>query len=189
MKNNTPHRSHLSRICRALALVGLLLAVLAGNHATAAPAGTAFTCQGRLNSAGVPANGVYVMDFALFNAASSGTQVGATLTNSAVAVTNGLFNVTLDFGTGIFPGGARWLEMGVTTNGGGTFTTLSPRLQLTPTPYAITANTASNLLGTLPSAQLSGTVGNAQLANNAITINAGPGLGGGGTVALGGSTP
>ena len=59
---------------------------------------------------------------------------------------------------------------------------------MTPAPYAIFAATASNLSGTLPTVQLSGTVANNQLANNGITINPGAGLSGGGLVALGGST-
>jgi hypothetical protein len=45
---------------------------------------------------------------------------------------------------------------------------LSPAQNLTPTPYSIMANSASNLLGTLPAAQLSGTVGSAQIAAGAV---------------------
>src|ERR1039458_9475610 len=52
----------------------------------------------------------------------------------------------------------------------------------TPTPYSIFANSASNLLGTLPASRVTGVVGNSQLANNSITVNAGAGLTGGGTV-------
>ncbi len=44
---------------------------------------------------------------------------------------------------------------------------------MTPAPYAIFATTASNLLGVLPTSQLNGTVANAQLANNSITVNTG----------------
>ena len=68
---------------------------------------------------------------------------------------------------------------------------LSPVQNLTPAPYAVqamNANSASNLLGTLPVAQLNGTVENNQLANSSLTVNAGTGLSGGGTVALGGTT-
>ncbi len=69
---------------------------------------------------------------------------------------NGLFTTTLSFGS-VFNGAAYWLEIGVRTNGStGSFTILSPRQAITPTPYAITANSASNLLGTLPATQLSG---------------------------------
>jgi hypothetical protein len=65
---------------------------------------------------------------------------------------------------------------------------LNPIQNLTPAPYAIVAQSASSLVGTLPAMQLSGVVSNAQLANNSISVNAGTGLGGGGAVALGGST-
>src|SRR5208282_2925503 len=76
--------------------------------------------------------------------------------------------------------------IGVRTNGSAApYAVFSPRQPLTPTPYAITA---SNLVGALPAAQLSGTVGNAQLANNSLTVHAGPGLSGGGAVLLGGTT-
>ena len=53
--------------------------------------GTAFTYQGRLSDARNPANGFYDLRFALFNAASGGTQQGGTLTVNAQGVTNGLF--------------------------------------------------------------------------------------------------
>src|SRR5208282_2535981 len=69
---------------------------------------------------------------------------------------NGLFTVALNFGA-VFDGTPRWLEISECTNGLGTFATLAPRQQLMPAPYAVFANSASNLLGTLPTAQLTGT--------------------------------
>src|SRR5437870_1199663 len=83
--------------------------------------GTAFTYQGRLSDSGQPANGSYDLTFSLFGTSSGGSQVGATLTNSALGVSNGLFTVLLDFGAGIFSGADRWLEIGVRTNGAGGF--------------------------------------------------------------------
>src|SRR5690349_15228117 len=71
---------------------------------------TAFTYQGRLNEAGNPANGVYDLQFSLFNAASGGAQQSGTWTQLAQGVTNGLFTVELDFGS-FFPGANRWLEI------------------------------------------------------------------------------
>src|SRR5205085_5649059 len=82
------------------------------------------------------------------------------LTRANTAVSNGLFTVTLDFGVGVFSGPARWLEIGVRTNGAAFFFTLSPRQALAATPYSITAGTIS---GPLPTAQLSGTLHSAQL--------------------------
>jgi hypothetical protein len=122
--------------------------------------GTAFIYQGRLNDGGAAANGNYDLRFAIYTSNNiPGTLVAGPLTNSPVAVSNGLFTVNLDFGSGVFTGPARWLDIGVRTNGSaGAFTTLSPRQPLLPAPYAIFANGASNLLGTLPASQLAGTL-------------------------------
>src|SRR6185369_16113434 len=106
-----------------------------------------------------PANGNYDLRFVLFNVASNGVALDAAATNSATAVSNGLFTVTLDFGN-VFDGGNYWLEIGVRTNGGGSFTILAPRQPITPTPYAIMSGSASNVLGTVPAGGLAGTYGN-----------------------------
>jgi photosystem II stability/assembly factor-like uncharacterized protein len=137
----------------------LLFAAVLGSLLTsiqsALAQGTAFTYQGQLTAGGGPASGSYDFTFALFNNSSTNSgQVGVTLTNLDLGVTNGLFTVTLDFGES-FPGASRWLSIGVRTNGGGSFTALNPLQELTPTPYAIyTANAgsvaASNINGTLP---------------------------------------
>ena len=125
-----------------LVLAITLLALFAGNL-IAAPLGTAFTYQGRLNDGANPATGIYDLRFAICDSASGGSVWGV-LTNAATPVTNGLFTVTLDFGSGVFDGTARWLEIGVRTNGGGAFTSLSSRQALTPTPYAIQAVNATS---------------------------------------------
>ena len=104
--------------------------------------GTAFTYQGRLNDGASAANGSYDLVFSLYDAAGNGTQVGGSVTNAATGVTNGLFTATLDFGTGVFTGNACWLEIGVRTNGGGAFASLSPRQPLTASPYALYAPNA-----------------------------------------------
>jgi len=141
-----------------LTMFGLVAAV--SGHAQ----GTAFTYQGRLNSGGNPANGSFDLAFTLFTTNTTGTALAGPVTNSAVAVTNGLFTTLVDFGAGIFTGGSNWLAVAVRTNGTGSFTNLTPRQQLTPVPYAIVAGSASNLLGVLPSSQLSGTVPASQLS-------------------------
>src|SRR5262245_58161739 len=123
-----------------LLLVSLTLATLIIPSALRAQ-GTAFTYQGRLDDGGSPANGHYDLTFALYDAATLGAQQGSTFTNIATGVSNGLFTVTLDFGNQ-FPGPDRWLEIGVRTNGSGAFSTLSPRQQLTATPYAVQAANA-----------------------------------------------
>ena len=115
--------------------------------------------------------GIYDLRFAIWDAATNGNVVAGPLTNSATGVTNGLFAVTLDFGAGVFTGPARWLELDVRTNGGGAFITLLPLQPIKPVPYAIMANTASNLLGTLPAAQLSGIIPLVQMPGAVLTNN------------------
>ena len=163
----------LLRFPSTIVLTIALLAPFAG-HLIAASLGTAFTYQGRLTDGGNSANGSYDLKFTLFDTNSGGTAVAGPLTNSAVAVSNGLFVTTLDFGSGAFSGDARWLELGVRTNGSaGNFTALSPRQPLTPAPYAIMANSASNLLGALPATQSSGIVTNVSLmplTKNVFTV-------------------
>jgi hypothetical protein len=116
--------------------------------------GTAFTYQGRLADAGVPANASYDLEVRLFNAASGGGQVGSTLTLEDVDVAGGLFTVTLDFGAGAFDGNDRWLEVGVRPGiSTGAFATLSPRQPLRGAPNALFASQAGNAatLGGVPS--------------------------------------
>ena len=158
-----------------------LLSTLNSQLTTGLAQGTAFTYQGRLNDGSNPANGSYDLTFTLFGASSGGSAVAGPVTNSATGVSNGSFTVTLDFGAGVFTGPARWVEIGVRTNGGGSFTNLVPRQAVAPAPYAIFAEGAS-------ASGLSGTVANGQLADSSVTVSAGTGLSGGGTVALGGST-
>jgi len=149
--------------------------------------GTAFTYAGQLEDNGSPASGTYNLAFTLFDTNSGGSAVAGPVTSKGVSVSNGLFTVLVDFGPGAFTGPQSWLQIGVETNGAGTFSTLTPRQRLTPTPYAIFATTAGNVSGLLSATQLNGTVSNRQLANSSISVLAGPGLSGGGTVALGGS--
>src|SRR5437899_1064910 len=133
--------------------------------------GTAFTYQGRLNDGANPATGSYDVQFILFNVSQFGFPVGPILTNADVAVNNGLFTASLDFGLGVFMGSNYWLEIGVRTNGGGTFTTLVPRQPLTPAPYAIFAeNVASGGLA-------AGTYANPVILNNPANNFTGNGAG------------
>src|SRR6266446_1373694 len=106
---------------------------------------TAFTYQGSLTANSSPANGAFDLRFTLFDASAGGTMVSGPVTVSAVAVKNGLFTATLDFGQSAFPGADRWLEVAVQPQGGSGFTVLSPRQRFTATPYAIQAATVAPL--------------------------------------------
>src|ERR1035441_5668403 len=134
--------------------------------------GTAFTYQGRLSAQGSPASGNYDLSFSLFGVSSNGIALAGALTNSATAVTGGLFTVTLDFGAN-FPGAPRWLEIGVRTNGSlGSYTTLAPCQALTATPYAIKAVSADTATTAgVANSVAAGAVGNAQLAAGAAAAN------------------
>ena len=132
-------------LARRAACWFLALTVLTQVHSAQAQ-GTAFTYQGRLNSSGAAVSGNYDLRFTIFDSSGGATVVGEPLTNSVTGISNGLFAVTLDFGANVFTGPARWLEISARTNGPGSFTTLSPRQPLTPSPYAIYAGTASNVV-------------------------------------------
>lgn len=99
---------------------------------------TDFTYQGSLNNGGSPANGNFDFEFQLYNALAAGTQVGSTQSINNVVVTNGVFAVKLNFSTN-FPGANRFLEIRVRPSGGGAFTLLTPRTQITSEPHAINA--------------------------------------------------
>ena len=132
--------------------------------------GAVFTYQGRLNDRGAPANGSYDLRFALFDASTSGSQIGVMLTNPAVVVSNGLFSAALDFGGSVFTGDARWLEIAVRTNSGSVFTTLTPRQPLTTAPYALYAPSAGWAWGaTTANGVAAGAVENTSLQNGAVT--------------------
>ena len=149
----------------------LALLVWFTGELVASPLGSAFSYQGRLNDGANPATGFYDLQFAVFDASTNGTQLGSTVTSSATAVSNGLFTVTLDFGADVFTGASRWLAIGVRTNGTGSFVLLLPRQAILPAPYAIMANSTSNLLGTLPATSLTGVVPLAQLPAVVLTNN------------------
>ena len=120
----------------------------------AAAQGTAFTYQGRLDDTGQCADGYYGFQFGLYGVQTGGTALYANTTDTSdVLVTNGLFTVTLDFGSGVFNGTTYWLQTSVRTNTLPTppaYTVLSSRLQILPVPYAIYAELAGTLTGTLP---------------------------------------
>lgn len=134
---------------------------------------SAFTYQGRLNDNGTPANGNYDLQFALKDAASAGNTVSTPITVAPVAASNGVFTVTLDFTASAFTGAARWLEIGVRTNGSGSpYTTLTPRQPITSTPYAVRAISATTATtATTASSVVNGAIGPTQLAAGAATAN------------------
>src|SRR5438270_14031949 len=84
--------------------LGLFLgfAVWSLGFSTAFGQGTAFTYQGRLSDSGSPAQGLYDLRFRIFDFSAGGTAVGGPLTNSSLAIADGLFTASLDFVPGVF---------------------------------------------------------------------------------------
>ena len=127
---------------RRVALCALVLLGLAA-PVGAQPLGTAFTYQGRLVDGGSPATGSYDFQLVLFDAPAGGSQVGPILVREDVAVSDGLFTLTLDFGSTAFAGSARFLEVAVRLGTStGAFTPLAPRQPVTPSPNATFGSTA-----------------------------------------------
>jgi trimeric autotransporter adhesin len=165
-------RSTLSLVAAA----GVLLALGDPPAMAQTPVGTAFTYQGRLADGGNPASGPFDFELLLFDSAAGGLQVGPTAARDDVPVASGLFTVGVDFGVGAFTGSKRWLEIRVRPGAGGTFQTLSPRQELTPSPQAGFSSTApwTGVTGKPP--------GFADDVDNDTTYSAGAGLTLAGTV-------
>jgi len=139
-----------------------LLAAASLTLSAHAQSSTAFTYQGFLRDDGQPANGQYDLRFALYDSPSGGNQIGSIVFVEDVTVADGLFTVEVDFGTVPFNTGARrWIEIGVRPgNSTGGHSLLTPRIELTPVPYAIYAQNVAN-----------NAVANTQLANDPASLS------------------
>ena len=170
MKSNSHSAFRIPHFALGLALLATLNPQL-----SAFAQGTAFTYQGRLFDTAARPTATTTCASICATPSAAALRSGRHEYARAGRRSNGLFTVVLDYGSGIFTGPARWLEIAVRTNGGVTaYSALSSREALTATPYAITAG---NLTGTLPASQLSGTLPSAQLSgtySGAVTLgNAG----------------
>jgi hypothetical protein len=139
-----------------IALIGIFVSTLKAQT-------TDITFQGSLRDGASLASGNYDFEFRLFDSPSGGTPIGSAIVRNGVAVANGVFAVNLDFGS-VFPGGDRFLEIGVRTAGAGAFTTLAPRQKVSSAPYSIkslsssTADTAANATNAQSAVTFSGTL-------------------------------
>lgn len=118
----------------------------------AAPVSAGFTYQGRLEQDGRPVTASCDLQFALWDAAIGGVQVGGMQQVDNVAVSLGVFTVLLNeggqFGGDAFAGQARWLAIAVRCPAGtGDFTPLGARQPLSAVPYALYALAAGEAAG------------------------------------------
>ncbi len=156
-----------------LLVIALALAVNAFGQSTA------FNYQGRLADAGAAANGTFQFQFKLYDAPNGGAQVGGTLSDVSVLVTNGTFSTALDFGAAAFPGADRYLEIAVRKTPGDPYTTLTPRQKINSAPYSNKAKTADTFSGNLSgdvigsqNATVISSVGGKTAANIASSVQA-----------------
>ena len=169
----------LTATVRTKAVVILLLLGLPAHFTRAVSLGTAISYQGRLSSGANAADGLYDLQFTLYDSLTEGIALAGPLTNADLTINNGLFTVSLDLGTNVFTGSACWLEIAVRTNGAAQWTQLSPRQPIQPVPYALTAATV--LPSGLPAGGYSG--GGLTLTSNltvAGTVTIGTGITAGG---------
>src|ERR1043166_1366732 len=164
--NSTNQNRRMKTLKAILTSTLLFVSALASAFAQ----GSAFTYQGRLNDGANPANGTYDLRFGIFDLPSGGSALATPITSAAIGVTNGLFAVTLDFGAGVFDGSARWLEIGVRTNGdSGPHAVLNPRQSVTPSPYAIrAAGVAWNGVNGVPTNVMSNMI--SSIGSNALEL-------------------
>ena len=143
----------------------------------------AFTYQGELRLNTGPATGDFDMEFRFYDAEASGSQIGPVVAKAAVFVVDGLFSVPLDFGGMQFAGDRQWLEVRIRESGGGAFETLSPRTEVTATPYAWVADSVLNdatgndwrltgNAGTNPASNFIGTIDNQPLVLKVADVQA-----------------
>ena len=113
--------------CASVLIAALMMA------STLAAQSSEISYQGRLQQSGESFSGNANLQFFLFNAESGGSQVGPTQTRTNWPVSDGLFQVDLDFGGSAFDGSARFLEVWV--NGA----PLAPRQAVRAAPVALYA--------------------------------------------------
>ncbi len=128
------------------------------------------TYQGVLEDGGGPVNGLFDMEFRIFDSASSGSSLAPEVIVDDVQVSNGVFSAILDFGDAPFDGSALWLEIRLRRDGASGMNILEPRQAISPTPYALQALMVdSNSVSSTNIVNNSVTA--ADIASNAVTAS------------------
>jgi len=129
-------------------VLALAITVCSVQVSGAGPMGTAFTYQGRLIDANDAADGLYDFLFKLYDGDDpcDANEIGGDVNKPDVDIIDGYFTVVLDFGS-VFVGDDVWLHVGFRPGeleDSNEYTMLRPLQELTPTPYAIYAETAGS---------------------------------------------
>jgi len=122
-------------------ILALSLIICQAELSEAAPMKGGFTYQGRLIDGEDAADGLYDLQFKLFDVNTAGDQLGDDVNKPDVDIIDGYFTVELDFNdASAFDGSSRWLEIGVRPgelSDPNAYTTLGPRQEITAAPYAL----------------------------------------------------
>ncbi len=154
--------------------------LLLGLVAASASAQTSFTYQGRLDRDGLPQEGIFDLQFSLFNDPTAGAQIGSTMCAEDVLVAaDGTFTTTLDFGQLSYLN-PMYLEIGVRAGADVACTDpreydLLPRQPLTASPMALNAlrlNGLSSSFFTNAANISTGLLADARLSSNIPRLNA-----------------
>src|SRR5262245_61242894 len=129
-----------TRLVGLLSVVTLYGAFAAGGSVAGASAtpqargsSTQFTFSGRLSQP----DGTYDFKFQLYNALTKGASVAGPVTVASVAVAGKTYSTPVDFGSDPFDSSALYMQVSWSPAGSGTFTKLSPRVELVAVPYAL----------------------------------------------------
>lgn len=105
----------------------------------------AFTYQGFLEKDGQPVDGTADFQASIWDDGLTGIELVVPLEFTNIDVVDGAFSIEMDFGTGLFDGSPRWLQLAVRDPSGvGDYTSLSPRVRIRPTPEAFHAQVATS---------------------------------------------
>jgi hypothetical protein len=123
-------------VCLAL-ILAVLLPALPTQAQT--PLTSGFTYQGQLFDDGASVTDTCDFRFLLYDMPVGGTQISSTQTIEGVAVTDGYFDVVLDFGATAFQGDTRYLDIAVRCGDETNFSTFPTRVALNAAPYSLYA--------------------------------------------------
>ena len=121
---------------RYIILVLLFLSSIAHGQ----PVDTTISYQGKLDVSGMSAQGEFDFVAAIYDAPTLGNQIGPMVSAPSVMVSEGIVNLDLNFGAGVFNGERRYLELWVQESGArGELIVLEPRQLILAAPYSISA--------------------------------------------------